>query len=49
MAAAHPELGACAAQVWYAYSRWHAAEGGGGPAAATAVLARATKVRAYPA
>lgn len=33
-----------ALQVWYMYSRWHALEGGGGPAAAAQVLAKACKV-----
>ena len=28
-------------QVWYGHSRWHAAEGGSGPAAAAAVLTKA--------
>lgn len=28
-------------QVWYSHSRWHAVEGGGGPAAASAVLSKA--------
>ncbi|KAK9788841.1 hypothetical protein WJX73_000969 [Symbiochloris irregularis] len=29
--------------VWYSYSRWHATEGGSGPAAAAQVLDRSTK------
>ena len=32
------------AQVWYDFARWHSAEGGSGPAAAAAVLARARQV-----
>ena len=33
--------GCPAAQIWYSHSKWHAVEGGGGPAAAAAVLTKA--------
>lgn len=35
------------AQVWYDFARWHSAEGGSGPAAAAAVLARARQVSCF--
>jgi len=35
-----------ARQVWYDFARWHSAEGGSGPAAAAAVLARGRLVGA---
>ena len=33
--------GCPSAQIWYSHSKWHAVEGGGGPAAAAAVLTKA--------
>lgn len=35
----------CNVQVWIAYARWNAADGGGGPQQAASVLTRARKVK----
>lgn len=35
----------CNLQVWIAYARWNAADGGGGPQQAGSVLTRARKVK----
>ena len=34
-------------QVWLEFARWHAAEGGSGPAAAATVLGQGRKVRQH--